>query len=117
MTIVNAPSSRYDHAAVWTGEEMIVWGGNDSGYVQGSSGPIVNAQVIFQIVITSPEALSGNFSPSSVLSDSTGQYAVDFRLDALQCQVSCVGAPECSVQVRAVAAGVASNVVSITESL
>src|SRR4029079_995367 len=26
-TIVNAPSRRYGHTAVWTGDEMIVWGG------------------------------------------------------------------------------------------
>ena len=26
-SIINAPSSRYDHTAVWTGNEMIVWGG------------------------------------------------------------------------------------------
>src|SRR4029453_18714955 len=25
----NAPTGRYNHAAVWTGSEMIVWGGND----------------------------------------------------------------------------------------
>jgi len=27
---VNAPSSRYIHTAVWTGSEMIVWGGNEN---------------------------------------------------------------------------------------
>ena len=27
---VNAPSARWDHRAVWTGSEMIVWGGSDS---------------------------------------------------------------------------------------
>jgi N-acetylneuraminic acid mutarotase len=27
-SITNAPSSRYDHTAVWTGNEMIVWGGS-----------------------------------------------------------------------------------------
>jgi N-acetylneuraminic acid mutarotase len=26
-TIANAPEARYDHTAVWTGSEMIVWGG------------------------------------------------------------------------------------------
>ena len=26
-SIINVPSSRYDHTAVWTGNEMIVWGG------------------------------------------------------------------------------------------
>lgn len=25
------PSARYDHTAVWTGQDMIVWGGQDSG--------------------------------------------------------------------------------------
>jgi N-acetylneuraminic acid mutarotase len=30
----NAPSARYDHRAVWTGSEMIVWGGTgDVGYL------------------------------------------------------------------------------------
>lgn len=28
MTTTNAPSARYRHHAVWTGSEMIVWGGN-----------------------------------------------------------------------------------------
>jgi N-acetylneuraminic acid mutarotase len=34
-SIVNAPSSRYDHTAVWTGTEMIIWGGysNQIGYL------------------------------------------------------------------------------------
>jgi N-acetylneuraminic acid mutarotase len=27
---VNAPTARWDHRAVWTGSEMIVWGGSDS---------------------------------------------------------------------------------------
>ena len=27
---VNAPAARWDHRAVWTGSEMIVWGGSDS---------------------------------------------------------------------------------------
>ena len=34
-SITNAPSSRYDHTAVWTDSEMIIWGGysNDTGYL------------------------------------------------------------------------------------
>ena len=28
-SITNVPSGRTDHTAVWTGSEMIVWGGND----------------------------------------------------------------------------------------
>jgi hypothetical protein len=31
-TEANVPSGRYDHSAVWTGTEMIVWGGYDSSY-------------------------------------------------------------------------------------
>ena len=27
-TLVNAPGPRFDHSAVWTGDEMIVWGGS-----------------------------------------------------------------------------------------
>ena len=29
-TTTNAPSARWDHTAVWTGSEMIVWGGTDA---------------------------------------------------------------------------------------
>src|SRR5207253_7752187 len=29
----NAPTSRYQHTAVWTGSEMIVWGGYDGSNV------------------------------------------------------------------------------------
>src|SRR5947199_4370921 len=29
----NAPSARFYHTAVWTGSEMIVWGGAASGYL------------------------------------------------------------------------------------
>jgi hypothetical protein len=31
-TTTNAPSARYGHTAVWTGSEMIVWGGYDGSY-------------------------------------------------------------------------------------
>jgi len=36
MTIANAPEPRSFHTAVWTGEEMIVWGGiSDWGLLEG----------------------------------------------------------------------------------
>jgi len=35
-SIANAPLARYGHTAVWTGSEMIVWGG------QGASHPVLN---------------------------------------------------------------------------
>ena len=31
MSTINAPRSRYNHTAVWTGTEMIVWGGEYGG--------------------------------------------------------------------------------------
>lgn len=39
MTTVNAPMARADHTAVWTGREMIVWGGvNNAGFLLNSGG-------------------------------------------------------------------------------
>jgi N-acetylneuraminic acid mutarotase len=35
---INAPSARVDHTAVWTGSEMIVWGGDYDGYVFNTNG-------------------------------------------------------------------------------
>jgi N-acetylneuraminic acid mutarotase len=37
-TIVNAPIPRRGHSAVWTGNEMIVWGGLDQGFAVLNSG-------------------------------------------------------------------------------
>jgi len=32
-SLVGAPDARYQHTAVWTGSEMIVWGGTGNGGV------------------------------------------------------------------------------------
>jgi len=32
-TLINAPSLRYCHTAVWTGNDMIIWGGYNGGYL------------------------------------------------------------------------------------
>ncbi|MGE5240659.1 MAG: Ig-like domain-containing protein [Bacteroidota bacterium] len=32
LTINEVPTGRFDHSAVWTGSEMIVWGGNDGTF-------------------------------------------------------------------------------------
>jgi N-acetylneuraminic acid mutarotase len=45
-SIVNAPSRRQEHAAVWTGTEMIVWGGNDyfgGLHTGGKYNPVTNS--------------------------------------------------------------------------
>ncbi len=44
MTTVNAPLARYDHTAIWTGNEMIVWGGNNEGGYQLDTGGKYSAQ-------------------------------------------------------------------------
>ena len=53
-SISNAPSSRYDHSAVWTGTEMIIWGGysNDNGYLNtgGRYSPTANSWMSTSIV-------------------------------------------------------------------
>ena len=41
--IRGAPDGRYYHTAVWTGSEMIIWGGNGSGAVLGTGGKYVPA--------------------------------------------------------------------------
>ena len=38
ITLTNAPSWRYHHTAVWTGSEMIVWGGAGTGGVPFNTG-------------------------------------------------------------------------------
>ena len=35
---VNAPAARAGPTAVWTGSEMIVWGGGDAGFTQLNTG-------------------------------------------------------------------------------
>jgi N-acetylneuraminic acid mutarotase len=37
-SITNAPSARYEHTAVWSGSEMIVWGGADQNFVPFNTG-------------------------------------------------------------------------------
>jgi len=37
-SLVDAPESRYYHTAVWTGTEMIVWGGNANGFFLRTGG-------------------------------------------------------------------------------
>jgi hypothetical protein len=38
VTTTGAPSARYQHTAVWTGAEMIVWGGSSSNALVNDDG-------------------------------------------------------------------------------
>lgn len=54
-SLTNAPAPRYDHSAVWTGEEMIVWGGIQGGGVGPiSTGYLYNPKTDIWIKISDP---------------------------------------------------------------
>src|SRR5438876_426425 len=38
LTTNGAPSGRSDHTAVWTGREMIIWGGTGNGFIRTGDG-------------------------------------------------------------------------------
>ena len=71
-TIVNVPSRRYGHTAVWTGDEMIVWGGIDFGIpppyfnTGGRYNPITDSW----IATSTTQAPSGRFRHTAVWSGS-----------------------------------------------
>ena len=39
-SLIGAPSARYDHTAVWTGSQMLIWGGNGGGATGGRYDPV-----------------------------------------------------------------------------
>jgi len=43
---INSPSARYDHSAVWTGTEMIIWGGRDSLFTQARVQNTIRKQIL-----------------------------------------------------------------------
>src|SRR5206468_4697199 len=55
----NAPTGRYDHTAVWTGTEMIVWGGNHTSVIGMNTGGRYNPST------DSLTATSTNNAPSA----------------------------------------------------
>ena len=67
LPTLNAPSSRWDHSAVWTGTEMIIWGGQNVS----TSGP--TAQVFNTGARYNPT--TNTWSPVSVLSAPSARSA------------------------------------------
>ena len=45
-TTTNAPAGRYDHTAVWTGSQMIVWGGANNSTIFNTGGDIIPAPTL-----------------------------------------------------------------------
>ncbi|MFH1098591.1 MAG: MopE-related protein [Candidatus Uhrbacteria bacterium] len=64
-SIENAPSPRFDHSAVWTGEEMIVWGGNTANSPT-NTGARYNPQTDTWTLISSEGAPSPRFDHTAV---------------------------------------------------
>jgi N-acetylneuraminic acid mutarotase len=79
MSTVNAPSPRNHHTAVWTGEEMIVWGGTDGVSQDGTemillpTGARYNPRTDTWVPITSEGAPEGRFLHAAVW---TGQEMI-----------------------------------------
>ena len=64
----NAPAQRYEHAAVWTGSEMIVWGGTDTSNYFNTGGRY-NPETDSWIDTTTTNAPSGRSNPSAIWTD------------------------------------------------
>src|ERR1051326_9068369 len=58
-SLTNAPTARYSHTAVWTGSEMIVWGGD------GAAGGLLNTGARYNPSTDSWTATSANNAPSA----------------------------------------------------
>jgi hypothetical protein len=72
----NAPTARCGHTAVWTGSEMIVWGGRSFDFVPLNTGGCYFAQsstpLIQSVVSRKAQGSAGNFDIDLPLSGSPG---------------------------------------------
>lgn len=66
MSTVNAPSARYFHTAVWTGTEMIVWGGSNGNGLYLATGARYNPANNTWTAITTTGAPSARYYQSAV---------------------------------------------------
>jgi N-acetylneuraminic acid mutarotase len=64
-SIINAPLPRTSHTAVWTGNEMIVWGG-DVGYVVYGSGGRYNPSMNTWTAMTMTNAATARYGATAV---------------------------------------------------
>ena len=65
-TTVSAPDARFDHTAIWTGSEMIVWGGLGSGGVVFDTGGRYNPATDSWIATSTTNAPAGRVLHSAV---------------------------------------------------
>ena len=57
-TGANVPAARKDHTAVWTGAEMVVWGGDNASYLNtgGRYNPVTNSWTVTSTAANVPSA-------------------------------------------------------------
>ena len=65
ITITNAPTGRLNHTAVWTGSEMIIWGGSDGSNILNTGGRY-NPSMNSWRATTSINALSGRAAHTAI---------------------------------------------------
>ena len=66
----NAPSTRYHYTAVWTGSEMVVWGGSVSLYIYLNTGGIYNPGTDSWTATSTTNAPSARYYHTAVWSGS-----------------------------------------------
>jgi hypothetical protein len=66
MDVANAPTPRYIHTAVWTGSEMIVWGGLDVTFFPASDGARYNPVANSWAAVTDAGAPSARYAQTAV---------------------------------------------------
>src|SRR6266550_2761307 len=66
-TTTNAPTSRYGHTAVWTGSEMIAWGGYDGSYLNTGGRYCAQSTVTPTATPTATATASATATPTATL--------------------------------------------------
>jgi len=63
-SLTNAPTARANHTAVWTGSEMIVWGGDGNGFSHLDNGgrynPITDSWTATSLSLDGPSPSHGS---------------------------------------------------------
>src|SRR4029450_8672630 len=65
-TLINAPEARQGHTAVWTGSEMIVWGGQTDNEVSLNTGGRYNPSTDSWTATSTTNAPTGRFEHTAV---------------------------------------------------
>src|SRR5206468_5135180 len=64
--VANAPDARTSHTAVWTGNEMIVWGGLDENFVELNTGGRYNPGTDSWVATSTTDAPNGRNAHTAV---------------------------------------------------